>query len=165
MGAAWSDSGLVFTQADGSAWHPDTVSSRFEMLSRRVKLPRISIKNLRHSSATLGLESGETLKELSERLGHSTITITADTYAAVTPATAQESAKRRAAAVPRKVRAHQREHQGTSEAPERLPGQRKPRSAGVDLTHQNKNRLIFVQGPEITVRPVSARLLTRGDAE
>ncbi len=35
---------------------------------------------------------------------------------------------------------------------------------GVDLTHQNKNRLIFVQGPEITIRPVAARLLTRDDA-
>uniref|UniRef100_UPI002AD59528 site-specific integrase n=1 Tax=Frankia sp. Cr1 TaxID=3073931 RepID=UPI002AD59528 len=40
MGAAWSDSGLVFTQADGSAWHPDTVSSRFETLSRHAKLPK-----------------------------------------------------------------------------------------------------------------------------
>lgn len=33
----------------------------------------------------------------------------------------------------------------------------------VDLTQHNKNRLILVQGPEITVRPVSTRLLTRGD--
>ncbi|WP_322749728.1 MULTISPECIES: site-specific integrase [unclassified Frankia] len=62
MGAGWMDSGLVFTQADGSAWHPDTVSSRFETLSRHAKLPKTPIKNLRHSSATLGLESGETLK-------------------------------------------------------------------------------------------------------
>ncbi len=34
----------------------------------------------------------------------------------------------------------------------------------VDLTHQNKNRLIFAQGPEITIRPVSTRALTRGDS-
>ncbi len=34
----------------------------------------------------------------------------------------------------------------------------------VDLTHQTKNLLIFVQGPEITIRPVSARRLIRGDA-
>ena len=34
----------------------------------------------------------------------------------------------------------------------------------VDLTHHNKNRLILVQGPEITVRPVSTRLLARDDA-
>ncbi|MEX5635533.1 hypothetical protein [Parafrankia sp. FMc2] len=35
----------------------------------------------------------------------------------------------------------------------------------VDLTHHNKNRLILVQGPEITIRAVSARLPSRGDAE
>jgi hypothetical protein len=44
-----------------------------------------------------------------------------------------------------------------------------PRSAVrysvVDLTHQNKNRSILVQGSEISIRRVSTRLLTRGDAE
>jgi hypothetical protein len=35
----------------------------------------------------------------------------------------------------------------------------------VDLMYQHKNRLILVEGPEITVRPVAARLPTRGDAE
>ncbi|ABW12977.1 hypothetical protein Franean1_3577 [Parafrankia sp. EAN1pec] len=35
----------------------------------------------------------------------------------------------------------------------------------VDLTHHNKNQMILVQGPEITIRPVAARLLTRCDAE
>lgn len=40
----------------------------------------------------------------------------------------------------------------------------RPLSASVDLTHHDKKRLILTQGPEITVRPVSTRLLTRGDA-
>lgn len=35
----------------------------------------------------------------------------------------------------------------------------------VGLTHHNKNRSILVPGPEITVRPVANRVLTRGDAE
>lgn len=35
----------------------------------------------------------------------------------------------------------------------------------VDLTHHNKILSILVQGPEITVRPVSTRPLARGDAE
>ncbi len=35
----------------------------------------------------------------------------------------------------------------------------------VDLTHHNKDRSILIQGPEITIRPVSMRLLTRDDAQ
>ncbi|SBW23787.1 hypothetical protein [Protofrankia symbiont of Coriaria ruscifolia] len=35
-----------------------------------------------------------------------------------------------------------------------------PRSEVVELTRQNKNRLISVQGPEITVRPVAGRIPT-----
>jgi site-specific recombinase XerC len=133
MGPGWTETGLVFTRADGSPWHPNTVSSRFGMLSRHLDLPKIPLKNLRHSSATLGLESGETLKEVSERLGHSTINITASTYTKVTSAMAAEAAERRAAAVPRQVRAHQRAHQGGAERSECLPGQRKPRSRGWTL--------------------------------
>jgi len=35
----------------------------------------------------------------------------------------------------------------------------------VELTQHNKDRSILIQSPEITVRPVSTRLLTRGDAQ
>lgn len=55
-------------------------------------LDRLRLYDLRHSSATLGLDAGEDLKTVSERLGHSTIKLTADTYAHV-----QESMKRRSA--------------------------------------------------------------------
>ncbi|ORT51621.1 hypothetical protein E0F15_14605 [Frankia sp. B2] len=34
----------------------------------------------------------------------------------------------------------------------------------VDLTRQQKNRSVLVEGPEITVRPVGTRQLTRNDA-
>ncbi len=54
------------------------MSWRFTYLSRKVGLPRIPLKNLRHTSATVGLGSGETLKEISERLGHSTEVTTLD---------------------------------------------------------------------------------------
>ncbi len=97
-GDSWVETGLVFTRENGAGWHPDTVSWRFTYLSRKVGLPRIPLKNLRHTSATVGLGSGETLKEVSERLGHSTITITADTYMAVPTDVARASAERRRAA-------------------------------------------------------------------
>jgi integrase len=41
---------------------------------------------LRHTAATLLLEAGVPLKVVSERLGHSSITLTADTYSHVTDA-------------------------------------------------------------------------------
>ena len=35
----------------------------------------------------------------------------------------------------------------------------------VDPVYQHANRLILVAGPEITVRPVATRVLTRDDAQ
>jgi integrase len=52
------------------------------------------LHDLRHLSATLGLASGDSLKEVSDRLGHSSIAITADIYAQVTTETARSSAER-----------------------------------------------------------------------
>ncbi|HFM5418341.1 TPA: tyrosine-type recombinase/integrase, partial [Enterococcus faecium] len=40
--------------------------------------------SLRHTHATLLLENGAKMKEISERLGHSRISITMDTYSHVT---------------------------------------------------------------------------------
>ncbi len=50
---------------------------------------------------------------------------------------------------------------------EELHGRRVAQPVGVDvhLTYHNTNRLILVEGPEITVRPVATRLPTRDDAQ
>jgi integrase len=96
-GEAWGDTGLVFVREDGSALSPDYVSYRFEKLVTAAKLPPIPLKNLRHTSASLGLASGETLKEVSERLGHSTITITRTrtrTYCRRSPGSLRNGARR-----------------------------------------------------------------------
>jgi integrase len=82
----------VFTRPDGTVLHPAYVSRHFTSLVRRHGLPVIRLHDLRHTSASIGLAAGETLLEVSRRLGHSSITITADTYAHITPATAHASA-------------------------------------------------------------------------
>lgn len=51
-------------------------------------------EHLRHSYASLMLESGVDLKTVSTALGHSTIRVTADTYAHVSPAMLQSAAAR-----------------------------------------------------------------------
>ncbi len=105
-GTAWLNTGLVFTREDGSAVHPDYVTRHFERLVKAADLPPIRLHDLRHGAATLALASGTHLKVVSEMLGHSTITITADTYTSVLPAVARAAAEATSALVPRGSRTH-----------------------------------------------------------
>lgn len=91
------DAGYVCTDADGRPIVPWRASTAFQQQCQELGLPRIRLHDLRHTSATLGLAAGESLKEVSQRLGHADIGITADVYADVQPATARASAERRAA--------------------------------------------------------------------
>jgi integrase len=54
--------------------------------------PRVRLYDLRHTHATLLLSAGVHPKIVSERLGHSSITITLDTYSHVLPGMQRESA-------------------------------------------------------------------------
>ncbi len=84
----------MFTDAKGEALDPASVSRCFDRLVTRSGLPRIRLHDLRHTSASLGLASGETLLEVSRRLGHSSIAVTADIYSEVAPEVAKASAER-----------------------------------------------------------------------
>lgn len=96
-GEAWTDTGYAFTREDGTAIHPDNVSSRLEMLIRLAGVPRIRVHDLRHTHATLGLAAGVPLKVMSERLGHATTQITADLYQHVIPGMGADAAAKIAA--------------------------------------------------------------------
>jgi integrase len=80
--------------ADGSHLDPDVVSLAFERLVRQSGLPRIRFYDLRHTHATLGLAAHIHPKVMSERLGHSSITITLDLYSHAIPALGAEAADR-----------------------------------------------------------------------
>ena len=92
LAASRSDSGLVFTRADGSPVHPHSVSQGFDRRIKRLGLPRIRFHDLRHTSATLALSAGIHPKVVSERLGHASVTITLDTYSHVVPSLQEEAA-------------------------------------------------------------------------
>ena len=47
---------------------------------RRLKLPNIRFHNLRHTYAALSIAAGIDLYTLSRRMGHSSISVTADRY-------------------------------------------------------------------------------------
>jgi integrase len=76
--------------------HPDSVTKRFARLCRDSGLPTITLHELRHSHATLLLQAGVHPKVVQERLGHSTISVTYDTYTHSVPALQDDAAERAA---------------------------------------------------------------------
>jgi integrase len=91
-GAAWMDSGLVFTREDGRPLSPEVISRRFKAAAAGAGLPTIRFHDLRHTSASLALAAGVAMKVVSDRLGHSTSGITADLYTHVSPAVGRRAA-------------------------------------------------------------------------
>ena len=79
-GPAWNDAGLVFTREDGRALRPEYATRHFQALAKTAGLPAIRLHDLRHTNASLALQAGVDMKVVSERLGHSQMSITADLY-------------------------------------------------------------------------------------
>lgn len=92
-GADYHDNNLVFCHADGSPIHPQVASDWFARIVERAGLPRISMKGLRHTHASLALKAGVPVKVVSERLGHSSTSFTMDTYAHVLPGMQEDAAE------------------------------------------------------------------------
>ena len=69
------------------------MARNFRKLIESTDLPDIRFHDLRHTHATLLLQQGVHPKIVSERLGHSTIGITMDTYTHVLPNMQKEAAQ------------------------------------------------------------------------
>ncbi len=82
---------FVFFDRLGGAHHPSTVRYQYKKYLKSAGLPDIRFHDLRHTHATLLLMADVNLKVVQERLGHSSIRITSDTYSHVMP-TMQRSA-------------------------------------------------------------------------
>jgi integrase len=83
---------LIFSHIDGTPYHPDTITSAFMKVAKRAGL-KLRLHDLRHTHATLMLKSGVHPKIVSERLGHSTVAFTLDTYTHVVPGLQEAAAK------------------------------------------------------------------------
>ncbi|WP_367049375.1 tyrosine-type recombinase/integrase [Streptomyces sp. Je 1-332] len=101
------NSGKVFTQADGSPWHPNNVSQAFERFIKRLALPPIRLHDLRHCAASLSLAAGLSMKAIQALLGHSSYQLTADTYTSLMPQFEQAAANAPVDLVPRRNAAEQ----------------------------------------------------------
>ena len=67
----------------GKPLDPSTITHTFGKIIKRAGLPTLRFHDLRHTHASLMLKQGVHPKIVSERLGHSSIGITLDTYSHV----------------------------------------------------------------------------------
>lgn len=92
IGPLWQANGLVFCSKTGTPLSIPSLTYRyFRPILEKAELPRIRLYDLRHSCATLLLIAEENPKVVSERLGHSTIVLTLDTYSHVLPTMQQQA--------------------------------------------------------------------------
>lgn len=93
LGAAYKDNDLVCCYDDGRIWVPESFTSLYFKFTRRVGV-KVRFHDLRHSHASQLLRAGVSAKVVSERLGHSAIGITLDTYSHILPGMQEEAAAR-----------------------------------------------------------------------
>ncbi|KYG26300.1 hypothetical protein AZF06_17420 [Priestia endophytica] len=78
-----NEEGIIFAHPNGSLYAPSGLNYYFNLYIKEIGLPKITLHGLRHTHATLLLKMGANTKIVSERLGHSTIHMTLDTYSHV----------------------------------------------------------------------------------
>ena len=93
-GEKWHEQSLVFCNRYGRYLLPQVVSNQFHALLVKAGLPKMRFHDLRHTMATILLESDVHPKKVQERLGHSTIAVTMDTYSHVLPSMHQDVARK-----------------------------------------------------------------------
>lgn len=81
----YQDQDMVFCREDGMPMHPDTFTHRFKKLLKKAGMIGFCVHDLRHSFATMALNSGIHPKVVQEILGHSNIHTTLDIYSHVLP--------------------------------------------------------------------------------
>jgi integrase len=92
LGAAYQSLALVFATERGTPIEPRTMNALFTQMLARAGLPAIRLHDARHTFATWMLQSGVSLKTVSDQLGHSSIAITGDIYSHVTREIAKAAA-------------------------------------------------------------------------
>lgn len=85
---------LAFTTLTGTALDPRNLNRSLTALCQQANVRRVRVHDLRHTCASLLLEQGVAVRTIMETLGHSTITMTLDTYGHVMETTLREAASR-----------------------------------------------------------------------
>jgi integrase len=97
-GDQWTDTGLVFTTALGTAVDPRNLLRVVEKAAGAADLGRgVGVHTLRHSVAVDWMETGTNIKAVSDLLGHSSISVTGDIYGHTSDGVARAANEGRAA--------------------------------------------------------------------
>ncbi|PGB20457.1 site-specific integrase [Bacillus toyonensis] len=84
-GRGYNDNDLVICTQDGRPMIPRNLRKEFYHLTEKLGLPKIRFHDLRHTHATLLIQQNVNVKLIAERLGHSDIETTLNTYSHVLP--------------------------------------------------------------------------------
>lgn len=88
----YNDEGYIITQFDGSPVHASSIRKSIKRVSEYCGVPYVTVHGLRHTYASLLIANGTDPRTAAAQLGHSTPSLTMNTYA-----NPQNEAKRRAA--------------------------------------------------------------------
>ena len=92
QGDKWIENDLIFPSTIGTLKDPRNLIKVFKQYLKKAGLPEIRFHDLRHTAATLMLQMGTHPKIVQERLGHSDISLTLNTYSHVMPSMQEEVA-------------------------------------------------------------------------
>jgi integrase len=87
----WEDHGLVFCTEAGRPVEPRNLLREVEVAAARAGVEGVGVHSLRHAAATSWLESGTHIRAVADLLGHSSVSITGDIYAATSDDTARKA--------------------------------------------------------------------------
>ena len=93
-GCSFQNLNLVIRQEDGSPIKPDSMTRKWRRFLESNNLPSIRLHDLRHSNATALIQAGVNPKVVQQRLGHSDVSITLNTYTHVLPEMDIEAAEK-----------------------------------------------------------------------
>jgi integrase len=94
-GRRWQEWGLVFATRIGTPIDSSNLDHRFQRLAALAGLPKIRFHDLRHTAATVLLAQGVHPRLGMEIFGHSSISLTMNTYSHVIPVMLEEVAAKR----------------------------------------------------------------------
>lgn len=85
---------IIFTREDGNYIRLAYLNEKLNIIIKKHNFHRITIHGLRHTHASLLFESGASIKEVQERLGHSDIQMTMNVYTHVTDYLKEQTAQK-----------------------------------------------------------------------
>jgi integrase len=91
IGKLWRGTGHVFTKGDGSPISGSRASKSFAKLVKGNGLPHLTFHGLRHTAASLLIAGGVHARTIADILGHSSITVTMDTYGHLMPGVQEDA--------------------------------------------------------------------------